>query len=145
MRLGRDKTRGCVKSVEGKFGNDQIFDMGSFDESSRWIGWSRNVFSHCLALQRFGIAGERWRRICQRQRFGLWANRVCGRRRVHCNGVGRFSFMSHWFLASQARHDRVSLSHDLHFANRGQHHRLPPSLRSYGGTGRRTGAASAGR
>jgi hypothetical protein len=35
-----------------KFGNDQIFDMKSFDEMSRWIEWSENEFSHRLALQR---------------------------------------------------------------------------------------------
>ena len=30
-------SRGCVKSVGVKFGNDQIFDMENFDEVSRWI------------------------------------------------------------------------------------------------------------
>jgi hypothetical protein len=34
-----------------KFGNDQIFDMTNFDESSRWMGWSKNEFSHSLSLQ----------------------------------------------------------------------------------------------
>jgi hypothetical protein len=32
-----------------KFGNDQIFDMTNFDETSRWMGWSKNEFSHSLA------------------------------------------------------------------------------------------------
>jgi hypothetical protein len=41
--------RGCVKSADGKFGDDQIFDMENFDEISRWIGWSKNEFSHSLA------------------------------------------------------------------------------------------------
>jgi len=34
-----------------KFGNDQIFDMTNFDETSRWMGWSKNEFSHSLALE----------------------------------------------------------------------------------------------
>jgi len=33
-----------------KFGNDQIFDMTNFDETSRWMGWSKNEFSHSLAI-----------------------------------------------------------------------------------------------
>jgi len=40
-----------VKSPGLKFGNDQIFRMARFDESSRWIGWSKNEFSHSLALE----------------------------------------------------------------------------------------------
>jgi hypothetical protein len=43
--------RACVKSAYTKFDNDQIFDMRSFDEMSRWIGWSKNEFSHRLALE----------------------------------------------------------------------------------------------
>ena len=40
-----------MKSADLKFGNDQIFDMGNFDESSRWTGWSKNEFLHRLSLQ----------------------------------------------------------------------------------------------
>jgi hypothetical protein len=43
--------RGCVKSADMNFGNDQIFDMESFDETGRRIEWSKNEFSHRLALQ----------------------------------------------------------------------------------------------
>ena len=41
--------RGCVKSVEAKFGNDQIFNMTHFDEVSRRIRCSKNDFSHRLS------------------------------------------------------------------------------------------------
>jgi hypothetical protein len=37
-----------VKSADTKFGNDHIFDMANFGESSRWMGWSKNEFSHSL-------------------------------------------------------------------------------------------------
>jgi len=50
-RTRSNKSRACVKSPGLKFGNDQIFRMARFDESSRWIGWSKNEFSHSLALQ----------------------------------------------------------------------------------------------
>src|ERR1039457_532340 len=43
-----NKTRACVKSVEAKFGNDQILDMTHFDEVGRRIRWSKNEFSHRL-------------------------------------------------------------------------------------------------
>jgi len=43
--------RGCVKSADANFGNDPIFNMRNFDESSRWIGWLKNEFSHSLSLQ----------------------------------------------------------------------------------------------
>ena len=33
--------RGCVKTPGVIFVSDQIFDMRDFDESSRWIGWSK--------------------------------------------------------------------------------------------------------
>ena len=46
-----NKSRGCVKSADLKFGNDQIFDLRNFDEASRQIGWSKNEFSHSLSLQ----------------------------------------------------------------------------------------------
>jgi hypothetical protein len=43
------KSRGCVKSVSSKFGNDQFFDMKSFVEMSRRIHWFKNEFSHSLS------------------------------------------------------------------------------------------------
>jgi hypothetical protein len=56
--LSRPNTaRACVKSVGMNFGNDHIFDMANFDETSRWMGWSKNKFSHSLSPDR------RWR--CQ--------------------------------------------------------------------------------
>jgi hypothetical protein len=33
-----------------KFGNVQIFCVRHFDETSRWMGWSKIEFSHSLAL-----------------------------------------------------------------------------------------------
>jgi hypothetical protein len=44
--------RGCVKSAESNFVNDQIFDLTHFDEVGRCFRWSPNDFSHILALQR---------------------------------------------------------------------------------------------
>jgi hypothetical protein len=44
-----NKSRGCVKSADMNFGNDQIFDMATFDETSRRIEWSKNEFSHRLS------------------------------------------------------------------------------------------------
>src|ERR1017187_2057371 len=41
-----NQSRACVKSPEVNFGNDQICDMADFNEKSRWIGWSKNEFSH---------------------------------------------------------------------------------------------------
>ena len=38
-----------MKTPDPKFGNDTIFDMADFDESGRWIEWSKNEFSHRLA------------------------------------------------------------------------------------------------
>ena len=46
-----NKSRACVKSADMKFGNDQIFCVRHFDETSRWMGWSKNEFSHSLSLQ----------------------------------------------------------------------------------------------
>jgi hypothetical protein len=43
--------RGRVKSADTNFGNYPIFDMGDFEKSSGWIGWSRNEFSHRLSPQ----------------------------------------------------------------------------------------------
>jgi hypothetical protein len=38
-----------VKGVDAKIGNDPIYDMAHFDETSRWMEWSKNEFSHRLA------------------------------------------------------------------------------------------------
>jgi len=46
-----NQSRGCVKSADPKFGNDQFFGVRHFDETSRWMGWSKNEFSHRLSLQ----------------------------------------------------------------------------------------------
>jgi hypothetical protein len=46
-----NKSRGCVKSIGAKFGNDQISDMENFDEMSRRIKWSKNEFLHRLSPQ----------------------------------------------------------------------------------------------
>jgi hypothetical protein len=43
--------RGCVKTRDDKFGNDSFCDLGNFDESGRRIQWSKNEFSHSLALE----------------------------------------------------------------------------------------------
>jgi hypothetical protein len=53
-----DKSRACVKSADTKFGNDHIFDMANFDETSRWMGWSKIEFSHSLSLQATPINRE---------------------------------------------------------------------------------------
>lgn len=50
VNLLLNTARACVKSVEAKFGNDQIFDMDNFDEVARRIRWSKNEFLHSLAL-----------------------------------------------------------------------------------------------
>ena len=44
-----NQSRGCVKSGDTEFGNDPIYDMTHFDEMSRWMGWSKNEFSHSLS------------------------------------------------------------------------------------------------
>ena len=54
MKTMPNKSRARVKSAEVKYGNDQIFKMRNFDESSRWTGWSKNEFSHRLSLQAGG-------------------------------------------------------------------------------------------
>jgi hypothetical protein len=41
--------RGCVKSADMKFGNDQNFCVRHFDETSGWMGGSKNEFSHSLS------------------------------------------------------------------------------------------------
>jgi hypothetical protein len=50
MRRLPNKSRACVKSADTKFGNDHIFDMANFGESSRWLEWLQNEFSHSLSL-----------------------------------------------------------------------------------------------
>src|SRR5208283_6083846 len=49
VRQSPNKSRGCVKSADMKFGNDQIFAVRHFDGSGRWMGWSKNEFSHSLS------------------------------------------------------------------------------------------------
>jgi hypothetical protein len=49
MTMPPNTARGCVKSADMKFSNDQIFDMANFGESSRWMGWLKNEFSHSLS------------------------------------------------------------------------------------------------
>ncbi len=44
-----NKSRACVKSAGANFGNDPNFDMTHFDETSRWMGWPKNEFSHRLS------------------------------------------------------------------------------------------------
>ena len=44
-----NKSRGCVKSADEKFGNDQILEIENFYEMSRRIRWSENEFSHSLS------------------------------------------------------------------------------------------------
>jgi len=39
-----NKSRGCVKSVGVKFGNDQILDMENFDEVSRRLNGRKMSF-----------------------------------------------------------------------------------------------------
>ena len=46
-----NQPRACVKSADLKFGNDQVFDMTNFDESGRWMGWTKNEFSNRLAME----------------------------------------------------------------------------------------------
>jgi len=42
-------SRGCVKTVMSKNGNDQFCDMRYVVEMSRRIQWSKNEFSHSLS------------------------------------------------------------------------------------------------
>ena len=55
MSLMPNPSRGCVKTPESKFGNDQIFDRANFDEMSRRIQWSENEFLHSLSLEPTGV------------------------------------------------------------------------------------------
>src|SRR5208283_4234019 len=60
------RARGCVKTADMKFGNDQIFDMENFDKTSRWIGWSKMSFYTASRCRQRGMAvpvplrGSRW-------------------------------------------------------------------------------------
>ena len=51
MKPSPNKSRACVKSADTNFGNDHIFDMTNFDETSRWMGWCKIEFSHSLSLE----------------------------------------------------------------------------------------------
>jgi len=73
MTMTPNKTRACVKSTDTKFGNDHIFDMANFDESSKWIEWSKNEFSHSLSLQ--ATRAGRFRRRCAMARQASSASR----------------------------------------------------------------------
>jgi hypothetical protein len=46
---GFNNSRGCVKTVLSKFGNDQFCDMRYVVEVSRRIRWSKNEFSYSLS------------------------------------------------------------------------------------------------
>jgi hypothetical protein len=70
-KMQSNKTRGCVKSVGVKFGNDQIFDMENFDEVSRRIEWSKNEFSHSLSPEPTPIA-RRCSAIAVRVQDSAW-------------------------------------------------------------------------
>ena len=47
--LWSNQSRGRVKTLDTKCGNDQIFGMANFDEISRRIRWSKNEFSYGLS------------------------------------------------------------------------------------------------
>jgi hypothetical protein len=51
-----NNSRGCVKTVLRKFGNDQFRDMRCVVEMSRRIQWSKNEFSHSLSPEPTPIA-----------------------------------------------------------------------------------------
>ena len=51
-----NQSRGCVKTVLSKCGNDPFFDMKSFVEMSRRIQWSKNEFSHSLSPEPAAVA-----------------------------------------------------------------------------------------
>ena len=62
--MSPNPSRACVKSGDVNFGNDSELDMRNFDESVRWIRWSKNEFSHSLSLEPM----PRSRRGCHRPR-----------------------------------------------------------------------------
>ena len=81
-----NKSRGCVKSVGVKFGNDQIFDMGNVDEMSRRIRWFENEFSHRLSPEPTAVSSSR--------SFGAKADGACRSAvAVHVAGRRRLSFL----------------------------------------------------
>jgi hypothetical protein len=51
-----NNSRGCLKTVLSKFGNDQILNMRSDVEMSRRIQWSEIEFSHSLSPEPTPIA-----------------------------------------------------------------------------------------
>jgi len=55
-----NKSRGCVKSADANFGNDPIYDMTHFDETSRRMGWSKNEFSHRLSPEPTAVGACRY-------------------------------------------------------------------------------------
>jgi hypothetical protein len=59
MRAWPSQSRGCVKTVLRKAGNDQFFDMGNVVKMSRRIGWSENEFSHRLAPEPTAVPSSR--------------------------------------------------------------------------------------
>ena len=54
-----NQSRGCVKTVWSKFGNDQLLDMGSDIEMSRRIQWSEIEFSHSLSPEPTAVGAFR--------------------------------------------------------------------------------------
>jgi hypothetical protein len=66
-----NKSRACVKSADTKFGNDHIFDMANFDETSRWMGWSKIEFSHSLSLKATPMNSDKSRVDRERARNGV--------------------------------------------------------------------------
>jgi hypothetical protein len=77
---GANQSRACVKSTLSKSGNDQFFDMKSFDEMSRRIQWSKNEFSHSLSPKPTA------RIICRRCLGHLLPRRAAGRTRGRNRG-----------------------------------------------------------
>jgi hypothetical protein len=66
-----NKSRGCVKTVLSKFGNDQFLKMGNDVEMSRWIQWSEIEFSHSLSPEPTPIACS-----VPHSRLTVWAARL---------------------------------------------------------------------
>ena len=58
-----NKSRGCVKSADMKFGNDQISGVRHFDEMSRWTGWSKIEFSHSPTPEPTAVGASRFTRF----------------------------------------------------------------------------------
>ncbi len=49
--IAANQSRACVKRPGANFGNEQIFDMGNFDEMSRRIQWSKDESSRRLVTE----------------------------------------------------------------------------------------------